>query len=157
MAGFSGWNVVRTILLTGMLALTGAGMPAVIVAQTDNRVDPAPSQMDRDEPQNRVGAGGVQAMKLLGAEVKNARAETIGEVASVFLDPNGRVQDVIVSIGGFLGMGERDVAIPWNEVRVDAADGGVVTTLSEDELRALPEYQYRNEALRGQVFGGGSR
>lgn len=154
------WLAFGAALLVGASAAMGAGAP--LYAQADERdrsqADPpsgAASQMDQDQPQSR--AGGVKAMQLLGTEVKNTRDETIGEVASVYLDPNGRVQDVIVSISGFLGMSARDVAISWNDVRVEPDGDGLTTTLSEEELKALPEYEYRNEALRGKVFGGGSQ
>ncbi len=98
--------------------------------------------------------GQAQAQELIGADVKNAENETIGEIESVHLDQSGMVSNVIVSIGGFLGLGSRDVALSWNDLQV--ADGGqsVTTTMTKEELKALPEYQYSDSSQRGKVFSG---
>ena len=52
---------------------------------------------------------GADANKLIGRNIKNAQDETIGEVDSVYIDKDGKVDSVIVGVGGFLGMGEREV------------------------------------------------
>src|SRR5690349_16999200 len=47
------------------------------------------------------------ARKLIGRSVTNKNNDTIGKIESVYLDANGKVDSVIVGVGGFLGMGER--------------------------------------------------
>lgn len=96
----------------------------------------------------------VQAEKLIGADVKNAQNETIGEVEAVRLGQGGSVQDVIVSVGGFLGMGARDVALSWNDLQVTQNGEAVQTTMTEEQLRNLPEYEYNDASQRGKVFTG---
>ena len=97
-------------------------------------------------------AASVDAKELLGADLKNAKGETIGEVESVYVDKDGKVRSVIVGVGGFLGLGERNVSVGWNALTV--ADGGdsVRTTLTKDQLKAMPEYQYSDKSLRGKLF-----
>jgi sporulation protein YlmC with PRC-barrel domain len=94
----------------------------------------------------------VQAKNLLGADIKNASNETIGEVDSVYLGKDGQVSKVIVGVGGFLGMGERNVAVNWDSLTV--ADGGetVRTTLTKDQLKAMPEYKYSDKSYSGKLF-----
>ncbi|MCW0233876.1 MAG: PRC-barrel domain-containing protein [Ferrovibrio sp.] len=94
----------------------------------------------------------VDAKELLGSDLKNANGETIGEVESVYVDKDGKVQSVIVGVGGFLGLGERNVSVGWNALTV--ADGGdsVRTTLTKDQLKAMPEYQYSDKSFRGKLF-----
>src|SRR5688572_26832226 len=54
------------------------------------------------------------AQKLIGRPVVNAQNETIGEVDSVMMGSNGRIAALIVSIGGFLGVGERQARLDAN-------------------------------------------
>lgn len=54
--------------------------------------------------------------KLIGHDIKNAEGETIGGIKSIYvnkdgLNKDGRVDSVMVSLGGFLGVGEREVHI----------------------------------------------
>ena len=68
----------------------------------------------------------------------------IGEVKDVLLSPDGKVNALIVGVGGFLGMGEKDVAVPFNAVKHTAKDGKVYLTLdiSRDALKAAPGFKY---------------
>ena len=54
--------------------------------------------------------------------------ETIGEINDVLMDAKGQVAGVIIGVGGFLGMGEKDVAIPMNALRFDASTNGASNT-----------------------------
>lgn len=100
--------------------------------------------------------GQAQAQELIGADVKNAQNETIGEIESVHLDQSGTVSNVIVSVGGFLGLGSRDVALSWNDLQVAEGGQSVTTTMTKDQLKSLPEYQYSDSSQRGKVFSGAS-
>ncbi len=90
--------------------------------------------------------------KLIGRNIKNAAGETIGEIKSIYLNKDGRVDSVMVSVGGFLGVGEREVRIAWSDLKITDNGEKVMVNMTKDELKAKPEYKYRNEAWRGQVF-----
>lgn len=90
--------------------------------------------------------------KLIGRNIKNSAGDTIGEVESVYVDKSGKISSVIVGVGGFLGVGEREVAISWNDLQVTNDGKDVTTAMSKDQLKALPEYQYRQSTWRGTVF-----
>ncbi|ETR76374.1 photosystem reaction center subunit H [Afipia sp. P52-10] len=68
----------------------------------------------------------------------------IGDVADVLVDKTGRVVGMIISVGGFLGAGEKDVAIPFEAVRVTQKDGKtyLVVNATKDALKAAPGYKY---------------
>ena len=68
----------------------------------------------------------------------------IGEVMDVLLVPDGRVSALIVGVGGFLGMGEKDVAVPFSTVRHTSRDGKVYLTLdtTKDALKNAVGLQY---------------
>jgi uncharacterized protein YrrD len=90
--------------------------------------------------------------KLIGRNIKNADDETIGEIKSIYIGKDGKVDSVMVSVGGFLGMGDREVRIAWSDLRITDNGEKVMVNMTKDELKAKPEYRYKNESWRGQVF-----
>lgn len=79
--------------------------------------------------------------ELLGKSVVNDNKERIGEIEDVIVTPNDAVSYAIIGVGGFLGMGERRVAIPFHQVKLRD------TTLllpgaTKDTLKGLPEFKY---------------
>lgn len=89
--------------------------------------------------------------KLIGRNVQNAQNETIGEIKSVYVGPDGKVDSLIVGVGGILGVGEREVRLAWSDLRVSDNSEKVVLNITKDELKAKPEYKYSNAGWRGQV------
>ena len=102
---------------------------------------------------NAVGpTASMDARELIGAPVKSAENEPIGDIESIYVDQQGEVRSVIVGVGGLFGFGERKVAVGWNALNV-ADDGQTVhTTLSKDQLKSLPEYKYADNSYRGKIF-----
>jgi sporulation protein YlmC with PRC-barrel domain len=90
--------------------------------------------------------------KLIGRKVQNAENETIGEIKSVYIGPDGKVDSLIVRVGGFPGVGEREVRLAWSDLKVSNNGEKVVLDITQDDLKAKPEYKYSNAAWRGQVF-----
>jgi sporulation protein YlmC with PRC-barrel domain len=90
--------------------------------------------------------------KLIGRNVQNAQNETIGEIRSVYIGPDGKVDSLIVAVGGILGVGEREVRLAWSDLRVSDNSEKVVLNITKDELKTKPEYKYNNAGWRGQVF-----
>jgi sporulation protein YlmC with PRC-barrel domain len=68
----------------------------------------------------------------------------IGEIDDVLLSPDGKVAALIVGVGGFLGMGEKHVAVPFSAVKHTAKDGRVYLTLdaTRNALEAAPGLKY---------------
>jgi sporulation protein YlmC with PRC-barrel domain len=90
--------------------------------------------------------------KLIGRNIKNAEGETIGEIKSIYINKDGKVDSVMVSVGGFLGVGDREVRIAWSDLKITDNGEKVMVNMTKDELKAKPEYRYKNESWRGQVF-----
>lgn len=97
-------------------------------------------------------AANADTRKLIGRNIQNAQNETIGEIKSVFIGKDGKVDSVMVGVGGFLGMGEREVRLNWSELNVSQNGEKVTANLTKDQLKAKPEYKYSDTAYRGQVF-----
>ena len=92
------------------------------------------------------------ASKLIGKSVRNKANETIGNVNDIVIGKDGKVVALVLGVGGFLGLGERSVAVPMDKLQIAASgtttsDGSTVSagTLMMDEtkdtLNALPEYK----------------
>jgi len=85
---------------------------------------------------------GLQASNLIGTEVKTTGDEEVGSVSDLIIDENGRVVAIVVGVGGFLGLGERDVAIGWDDVTKSgsSADQHLRIDATREELSAAPAY-----------------
>ena len=103
---------------------------------------PAPSS-NANRPVTTQPPNTLRARTLIGLDIKNAQNETIGEIDDVVVDADGRVQQVVVSVGGFLGVGARSVAISWSEIHFDAQREVAMVNMTKDQLSAQPDFQRR--------------
>ena len=85
-------------------------------------------------------------------QIQDAQNETIGQITSIYIGPDGHVDSVVVGVGGFLGLGEREVKIAWSDLHVENYGEKVMVNMTKDELKAKPEYKYGDTSWRGQVF-----
>jgi len=91
--------------------------------------------------------GDVSANAVVGAKLKNDNKDTVGTVQDLYLDGSGTIKTVVVAVGGFLGVGAKDVAVKWSDLK-QSRDGKslVLTTgLSKDDLKAMPDYKYERQ------------
>jgi hypothetical protein len=86
--------------------------------------------------------GDMASSALRGTKVRNENKESIGKIDEIYLDKDGKVTDVVISVGGFLGVGSKDVAVKWSDLTFGQEDTSVVltTSLTKDALMALPDY-----------------
>ncbi len=59
------------------------------------------------------GMGEFRASKFVGVDVYGSENEKIGDVSEVILDDKGMAKAVVIGVGGFLGMGQKSIALPW--------------------------------------------
>ena len=74
----------------------------------------------------------------------------IGEIMDVLVDREGKITALIVGVGGFLGMGEKDVAVPFNAVQVTSKDNNkwyLVMNSTKDALKAAKGFKYDRDAM----------
>lgn len=89
-------------------------------------------------------ATGYRATKIIGATVSNDAGDTIGKVDDFIVSADGKTPFAVLSVGGFLGLGNRLVVVPYSSLTF--ADNKIVLPgASKDELRALPEYKYAKD------------
>ncbi len=133
---------------------------AVAFAQTPP--SPSPSQMPRTAAAPAVEstgdfnkAGEMAGSAIIGAKVHDTKKETIGSIQDIYLDDSGKVKVVIVSVGGFLGVGAKDVAVKWEDIKFgkDGKSLALTTDLTKDALKAMPDY--KSERQKSATASGG--
>ena len=87
------------------------------------------------EPDARGSASIGKAVKINGQ---------IFSKEDLYVDGSGTIKTVVISVGGFLGVGAKDVAVKWSDLKQSRDGKSVVltTNLSKDDLKALPDYKY---------------
>ncbi|MBL9035593.1 MAG: PRC-barrel domain-containing protein, partial [Rhodospirillaceae bacterium] len=113
------------------------------VAQTTDIAPAAGTEQTDIDNETTVTAAGLRASEVVGADVKNATGDNIGEISEVILQQDGSVNGVIVDVGGFLGVGERPVLVNWKDLQFAGIEGdvAVTTTLNKDQLATFPEFK----------------
>ncbi len=93
-------------------------------------------------------ASEIDTDKLDGAPVYGINDETVGEIDKVILTQDGQAERAVINVGGFLGIGEKPVAVTFKELRIlreaDGDDLRIYIDASEDELKNQPEYEENN-------------
>ena len=85
---------------------------------------------------------------LIGKSVVNADNESIGDVNDLVTDQNGKIIAIVVGAGGFLGIGEKDVAIRFEDVKLardENNDVKIIADLDKETLASAPAYQTLDE------------
>ncbi len=106
--------------------------------------DPARTPMMRD---GYVAAEAeyLTSEKLTGAKVYDANDEWIGDVSNLVLAEDGKITQAVVDVGGFLGMGEKPVALGMADVDILRAQAGeevrVYLSKTKEELEAMPKFE----------------
>ena len=129
--------MLKPILIAAALTTFGAATVYAQTAPTQPRATPpAATTQDRTAP-----AFTADTRKLIGRNVQNPQNETIGEIEAIYLGKDGRVDSVIIGVGGFLGMGERNVRVAWKDLTVTNNGEKVTTAYTKDQLKAMPEHR----------------
>jgi len=84
---------------------------------------------------------GYRASKIVGSSVVNEAGDTVGKVDEIIIGPDGKAPFVVLSVGGFLGLGDRLIALPYEQMRTDGKKI-VLPGATKDSLKALPEFKY---------------
>jgi hypothetical protein len=147
------------VLRHALLAAVIGGVAAVATAQAQTTPPTAPGQSSvpsrapATSPDRTAAAttestgdfnaqGDVSGRALLGTKVKNDK-DTVGSVEDLYIDASGNIKTVVLSVGGFLGVGAKDVAVKWSDIKQGRDGKSVVltTSLGKDDLKALPDYK----------------
>lgn len=83
----------------------------------------------------------VKTNDVIGVPVKNAAKEDLGEIEEIILDKvKGNVRYIVLSFGGFLGMGDKLFALPWNSIKYDTEDDCFILNVNKEKLKNAPGF-----------------
>lgn len=78
---------------------------------------------------------------LIGNDVYNKKDEDLGDIKEIMLDMySGRISYAVLSFGGFLGLGEKLFAVPWNALTLDTDNKRFVLNVSKESLKDAPGF-----------------
>lgn len=87
----------------------------------------------------------LSASTLKGDKVVNHQGEDLGDIEDLMIDlEGGRVAYAVLSFGGFLGMGDKLFAIPWDALTVDTANKRLVLSVDKELLKQAPGFDKNN-------------
>jgi sporulation protein YlmC with PRC-barrel domain len=121
---------------------------------------PNQKMSDQNQPATflqQQSANDWRASKLIGANVYGPNNKSIGDVNDVLISDNGQIKGVVVGVGGFLGVGEKDVALPFGALNVTRKPNSntiakITVTYTKDELNKAPKFAYY-QAAKSETTG----
>ncbi len=127
----------RILVLAGAALLASASLP------------PVPAALAQGQPQALAAVridpvkldSGYRASKVRGASVVNEANERIGTIDDIIITRDGKESYAVLSVGGFLGMGDHLIALPYSQLSM-AESKIVLRGADKDTLKALPQFKY---------------
>ena len=83
------------------------------------------------------------ASRFIGTPIVNTTGETLGKVNDLVMNTEGQVEAIIIGVGGFLGVGEKNVGVPFSQLaRIEGAEGEaeLVLDATQGDLTDAPEF-----------------
>jgi len=103
---------------------------------------PQTTRMGGSEYLTSAPSSAVHADNIIGSDVMTTGDENVGPVNDLIFDDDGQIIAVVVGVGGFLGMGEKDVAISWDSVSRSTEDRDQFRVdATKEDLRAAPAFK----------------
>jgi len=89
-----------------------------------------------------IMATGYRATELIDADIYNKEGDKIGVIDDFIVSSDNNISLAVISVGGFLGIGDRLVAVPASLFETNARGNIVLPNGNKDDLNALPEFRY---------------
>lgn len=104
---------------------------------------PAPPPTEPPPPPPLQEVGTDEAFGILGKQVRGAAGENMGLVVDILVDSDGQPRAAVIDFGGFLGVGNRKVAIDWKLLQFQPSnkDAPILLNLVRAQVQAAPEYK----------------
>jgi PRC-barrel domain len=97
---------------------------------------------------NEQKADDILASTIIGRPAVNIQDETIGNVNDLVTDRGGKITAALIGVGGFLGIGERHVAVRFEDLKLTSDENNnakVVLNISKERLASAPDYRLLGE------------
>jgi sporulation protein YlmC with PRC-barrel domain len=114
-------SFIAVLLMAPLASLAQASAPAM-----------TPAERHDWERSHRIS-------KIIGSDVRNKSGEKIGDIRDLMVDTSGTIKLAIVSTGGFLGVGDRLHAVPWDVLTLGPKDDHILD-IDKAHLQATPGF-----------------
>lgn len=130
----------------GMTTQNGAGTSNATGTSTGTTGDQAQSGASTSSSTSMDSSSmSASAEEMMGKTVYGANDEKIGEVEDVILGTDGQPQQLVVSSGGFLGIGAKQIAIDVSQAKLNAEEERVdITGMTQQDVESMPEFEYND-------------
>lgn len=136
--------VSLAIAVVPALAQPPASQPNPPAAATPSTISGAPTNPDLTVATVKM-QGGLRASKLIGSAVYNDQNEKVGSVDDLIMKDGNHIVMAVLSVGGFLGIGNKLVAVPFDQLHLDTNKDVTKVTMpgaSKDALNGMPTFTY---------------
>jgi sporulation protein YlmC with PRC-barrel domain len=125
----------RMLLTIAVISATAVATPVLVQAQG------TPQTVQLTKVDVVKVATGFRASKVIGSSVVNDAGDTVGRVDDIIVGEDGKAPFVVLAVGGFLGIGDRLVVLPYEQLK--AMDRKIVMPgATKDALKDLPAFKY---------------
>jgi sporulation protein YlmC with PRC-barrel domain len=104
---------MRTLILGGLLA--SAMLVPAVAQYNPPPAAPAPAEQTSTAP--KAHGDMWRSSKLIGLSVYNDQNEKLGDISEILLDKSGKVDGVVIGVGGFLGIGQQDIMVEMSKLK----------------------------------------
>ncbi|WP_071832342.1 PRC-barrel domain-containing protein [Pararhizobium antarcticum] len=138
--------MIRTLLATTALAaLLTTGASAQQAATPADQAAPSVAQKSGNVGYFAASPEQILASSVIGKTVytgADEEGEAVGDVNDVVINATGGAEALVIGVGGFLGIGEKDVAVNFDRVSLSDRDGQriIVISATKEELQAAPQF-----------------
>jgi hypothetical protein len=130
-------STIKTLVLASTALMLSYGGGIAQTAQPAAAANPART-MQSNPPSTAMLPS---ERGVVGLSIRGPGDKTVGKIDNVIVAPEGKVKAFVVDVGGILGVGGKDVLVQVSDINFADGDREATTVLSEDELKAMPEYR----------------
>ncbi|MBL8710125.1 MAG: PRC-barrel domain-containing protein [Rhodospirillaceae bacterium] len=107
----------------------------------DVAVEPTPMPPPADALIEAQGPNEMRAESLIGASVFSAEGEDVGKIKDILFDTSGGATGVVLSVGGVMGIGSKEVGLTWQEIDMRPQPELVRIQYTKEQLEAAPTFK----------------
>ncbi len=124
---------MRPLVITFLCLALGA---APALAQQDAAPKPAP-------PAEQETVSHEQATSVLGRQVHDPSGQVVGRIVDVLVTEAGMPRAAVIDFGGFMGVGNRQVAVSWSALQFGPGptENTITINLTQDQIKAIPDFK----------------
>ncbi len=133
--------MLKSLSLSVPILVVASGLAVAQLSTNQPQTTTQPAQTQH-KPSSLATTDRWLASDVYHAGVYDKDNNKIGSISDLVLDSSGQIKMAVIGVGGFLGIGQKDVAVPFKDLKVAQRDGKEELTLdrTKDQLKDAPAY-----------------